>query len=288
MPLMARALIQLNTYNRIKMSFPTSPSNGQVAIVNNIAYQYSVSTNSWQRYVTGINYGGNITAGTLTTTNGLFWANGTPYLNYSNSNVAAYLSSYSGALNPLTLNVGGTTTLGGSVNFNATGYQINNFNGRPMLLQTGGILQVVQTILNTTTSLAPNGTATAVPGMSASITPTSTSSQIWILMTLSYGATGTTYGGYFTRNGTAIGLGVAGSGQQQVGFGMAFSTDANQLNTFPYSYLDSPATTSTVTYQLYVNNDSTSAVYINRSQNDSANSTGKRSISTVTLLEIAR
>jgi len=270
------------------MTFPSSPSSGQVAIVNNIAYQYTAATNSWQRYVTGINYGGNITAGALTTTTGLFWANGTPYLNYSNSNVASYLPSYSGALNPLSLNVGGTSTLGGSINFNATGYQINNFNNRPMLLQTGGVLQVIQTVLNTTTSLTPNGTATAVTGMSASITPTSTSSQVLIIMQLMYGSNSTTYGGYFTRNGTQIGVGVAGSGQQQVGFGMAYSVDANQSNTFVYSYLDTPATTSPVVYQLYLNNDNTNAVYINRSPNDSANNTGKRGISTITLLEIAR
>jgi hypothetical protein len=270
------------------MSFPSSPSSGQISIVNNIAYQYSAATNSWSRYVTGINYGGNVSFGNISTSSGLFWANGTPYLSYSNSNVAAYLPTYGGALTVSTLATGGVTTLGGTLNFSGTGYQITNFNNRPMLLQTGGVLQTIQTVLNTTTSLTPNGTATAVSGMSASITPTSTSSQVLILMQLMYGSSGTTYGGYFTRNGTAIGLGAAGSGQQQVSFGMSYTVDANQSNTFIYSYLDTPATTSAVTYQLYLNNDNTNAVYINRSVTDGATATGKRGISTITLMEIAR
>lgn len=154
-------------------------------------------------------------------------------------------------------------------------------------LPTGAILQVVQTALTSTTTLIANGTATAVSGMSAVITPTSSTSKILVQLMLNYSCIGTTYGGYFTRNGTTIGVGNAGSGQQQVGFGMSFVGDANQTNSFIYNYLDSPATTSALTYQLYVNNDNTATLYVNRSQTDSASATGKRSISTILLYEIA-
>jgi hypothetical protein len=151
----------------------------------------------------------------------------------------------------------------------------------------GMIVQVVQTALTTTTSLNANTTATAVSGMSAVITPTLSTSKILVQMMLNYACQGTTYGGYFTRNSTIIGVGAAGSGQQQCGFGMAYVTDNNQTNSFIYNYLDSPATTSALTYQLYLNNDNSTTVYINRSVTDSAGATGKRSISTITLYEIA-
>jgi len=71
-----------------------------------------------------------------------------------------------------------------------------------------------------------------------------------------------------------------------VSMGMSFPGDSNQSNTFVYSFLDSPGTTSSVTYQFYVNNDNGNAIYINRSVNDQGNTTGKRGISTITLLEV--
>ena len=53
------------------------------------------------------------------------------------------------------------------------------------------------------------------------------------------------------------------------------------------SFLDSPETTSELTYQLYVINDNTVAFNMNRSNADADNATGGRYISTVTLMEIA-
>ena len=42
------------------MAFPTSPSNGQVAVVNNVYYTYNSTTNSWLRTI-GAEYLGNLT-----------------------------------------------------------------------------------------------------------------------------------------------------------------------------------------------------------------------------------
>jgi hypothetical protein len=68
------------------MSFPASPSNGQSAIVNNIAYTYSSTTNTWTRNAVGavLNYfsangallAGNTTSSTSTTTGALQVAGG--------------------------------------------------------------------------------------------------------------------------------------------------------------------------------------------------------------------
>ena len=43
------------------MSFPTSPSNGQSAVVNNITYTYSTSTNSWKRATSTVSPSNSIT-----------------------------------------------------------------------------------------------------------------------------------------------------------------------------------------------------------------------------------
>ena len=44
------------------MSFPTSPTNGQVTVVNQVSYQYSSATNSWTRILSTANV---ITANTI-------------------------------------------------------------------------------------------------------------------------------------------------------------------------------------------------------------------------------
>lgn len=164
--------------------------------------------------------------------------------------------------------------------------QIQSLTGKKILGTTGSILQVVQTVKSDTFSGVANGTELAVTGLTASITPTAATNKIWIIGHIMYSSTGTTYGGWVKRGTTNIGLGSTGTGQQLVSMGMALATDGNQSNTFVYSYLDSPNSTSAQTYAFYVNNDNTNAIYINRSVNDSANSTGKRGISTITLIEV--
>ena len=96
----------------------------------------------------------------------------------------------------------------------------------------------------------------------------------------------TTYGGYFKRGSTIIGVGDADGSKQQVGMGLGYNGDANQANQASYILLDSPATTSATTYQLYLKNDNAVACFFNRSPNDQNNNVGKRGISTITLWEI--
>ena len=156
------------------------------------------------------------------------------------------------------------------------------------LVAPGQIVQVIQGVKYDTFSGAANGTPIAITGISATITPKFATSKVLILAHIMYASTGTTYGGWFRRNGVDIGLGNAGSGQQQVSIGMALATDTNQSNTFPYMFLDSPGSISALTYQFYVNNDNAAAIYINRSVSDGAGAVGKRGISTVTLMEVAQ
>ena len=159
--------------------------------------------------------------------------------------------------------------------------------GKPIHNSTGSILRVVQTVKTNTFTGVANGTALSVTGMSASITPSSTSNKILIIAQIMYSSTGTTYGGWFRRSGVDIGLGEASGSRQRVSMGMALTTDGNQSNTFIYSFLDSPSSTSALTYQLFVNNDNGQTFYLNRSVSDGNASVGKRGISTITLLEVS-
>ena len=156
----------------------------------------------------------------------------------------------------------------------------------------GHIIQVQSIAITSILTTSPNGSSVAVTGFAASITPTLATSKILLLAQINYSVQGvvTTPGCYFTRNGTTIGVGDAGSGQFRVGFSIPCSStgDTNQAAPAGYNFLDSPATTSTLTYQLYVQNDNAYAVYFNRSYADAASATGKRSISTITLMEIAQ
>ena len=162
----------------------------------------------------------------------------------------------------------------------------------------GCIIQVVQGVKSDISGpIVSNGVETIVPGITASITPKFSTSKILINAQICYAATAlsTTYGGYFKRNNNIIAIGNAGAGQQRVSIPMAFSADNNQSMSVPYMYLDSPNSASVLTYQFYVINDNDKPIYINRSVSDYNNyagtgsgpATGKRAISTVTLMEIA-
>jgi hypothetical protein len=122
--------------------------------------------------------------------------------------------------------------------------QIQTDTGKPILNSTGSILQVVQA-----TSTAQTSTLNTFPnyffsGLSASITPSSSTSKILILITGSIqneAAGGGTYTAIF-KNGSVL----WGNGLLQ-----QYSASGNNVSALSLSYLDSPATTSSTTYQYY-------------------------------------
>jgi hypothetical protein len=110
------------------MSFPTSPTNGQIAVVNNVAYEYATANSSWTRVlsianviqanvisanvlnvVQAFSITGNIATGNYFIGNGAFLTGIAAGSSYSNANVAAYLPTYTGNLVSLT---GPITTTG--------------------------------------------------------------------------------------------------------------------------------------------------------------------------------
>lgn len=155
------------------------------------------------------------------------------------------------------------------------------------------VLQVKQTVISS--ALAQTGgnypTWVDLTGYGISITPTSASSKI--MYQISFGAMSQSVGNAIlfriTRNGAVIGVGDASGTRPQVTLRTMRESDTNHTKTAPhFTYLDSPGTTSAVTYQLQWSGESTPTIYVNRSQTDAdGQSYGARSISTVTLWEIA-
>lgn len=90
------------------MAFPSSPTNGQTATVNNIAYTYNSSLNAWTRQIiTEVTLSGNATAN-------YFIGNGSKLTGIdANTSTKSYLNSFDGNIIPsanLTYNLGSTTS----------------------------------------------------------------------------------------------------------------------------------------------------------------------------------
>jgi len=118
-------------------------------------------------------------------------------------------------------------------------------------LPAGSVLQVVQTVL--TGSASTTSTADVSSGLTASITPSSTSNKILLMV-----AGGKAYiaGGAHTivtayRNGSTL-----GSGARSTPIEGAANGANHSLN-----YLDSPSSTSSVTYTIYYRSSTGATAY---------------------------
>jgi hypothetical protein len=140
----------------------------------------------------------------------------------------------------------------------------------------GTVLQVVNVTYGSATSTG--STSRSDTGLSASITPSSSSSKILVFVNMAGCSknSGTSTGPYMAfwlmRNSTDI---IKFEGE----VGYTGNTNANSTGACSTAYLDSPATTSSTTYKVQFNNGAATGgtVAFNSSS----------SVSTITLMEIA-
>ena len=159
----------------------------------------------------------------------------------------------------------------------------------------GGIVQIKQTFISDVKSFTANTyTWTDMPGFNCTIAPTSSSSKIMILVGIgAIHQEGASILGKIVRGSTDIGIGDADGNRMRCGFRMlgADVVNANHSQSFNYTFLDSPATTSATTYKLQVSGPSSSSypMYLNRSVNDSniTDNFRARAASTLTLMEVS-
>jgi len=141
----------------------------------------------------------------------------------------------------------------------------------------GKVLQVVQTVKQDMTSTSSTSYVD-ISGMSVSITPSSASSKILILCTANTSTNNTDAQGKLLRDSTDI----VGTGATNNATMYLRSSNGDTMSPNGIIYLDSPNTTSAVTYKLQWR-VVTDTVYLNRRMGDTAFGT----ISTIIAMEIS-
>jgi hypothetical protein len=173
---------------------------------------------------------------------------------------------------------------------------INNSNGNPMLKQTGGILQVVQTVLPGLFSTSST-TMVDVTGLSVSITPSSSSSKFYVQVTLfGFPSLYTSFANIVrVVGGTSTNLLQATTAGVRPVASISFSQDPTSngpTNTLTQAVLDSPATSSAITYKVQASGrpDGQSGQFLNigaSATDRNTNSYDPRGSSSITVWEIA-
>jgi hypothetical protein len=153
------------------------------------------------------------------------------------------------------------------------------------LATPGVVLQVVNSIKTDTTASA-GAAAWNDSGLSAAIIPSSTSSKILVNVNMSGAHTTSNTWLKIVRDSTDLGLGDAAGSRLQCTFGNFYQfNDGNIMKTHSFQLLDSPSSTSALTYKVQVRSNG-GTYYVNRSVTDGDSVDIGRASSTITLMEI--
>jgi hypothetical protein len=143
-----------------------------------------------------------------------------------------------------------------------------------VIMPTGSILQVKQQVYPTFTQIA-NSSSHVDTGLTLAITPTSTSSKILVTINVNLNTNNAgeqRINGILVRDNTTI----------ETFTNLLGLTASNPSVQVPIVYLDSPSTTSSITYKLQVRGHSGSTFRINNWYFTNGDAT-----STITLMEVA-
>ena len=158
---------------------------------------------------------------------------------------------------------------------------------------SAGIIQVKSTTLTTTFSgVATLGTFLAVTGLTVAITPTSASNKILVMANLN-GTNSTSNQGItaiLTGGNCASYRGDTAGNRQRAAVSQISAANGHMSNNFALLYLDSPATTSAITYGVSINytgtGGGTDTVYVNQGTGDTDFTYVSRTASTITVFEV--
>ena len=155
----------------------------------------------------------------------------------------------------------------------------------------GKVGQIVQGTL-TATFVTSSTSYVDITGLSATITPSSTTSKVLLIAQIAVGGASTQTGNYrFTGGNSDTYVGAASGNKTQAVFGGIETMSASAVGGLMMMYVDSPATTSAVTYkaQVMVGSASAGTVRINLSSTDTSNDTNDRvrGASSLVAIEVA-
>ena len=156
----------------------------------------------------------------------------------------------------------------------------------------GGIIQVRSATKTDAWNMPANNTSFhTVTGLSVTITPTRADSKILVMYDMNWSAQNGHCSCRLMRDSTPIKVGDASGNKTQV-TGQIHYTSTNQydLEQVSGTHMDTPATTSAVTYSMQVGTPYSSSydVYVNYHAEDGANlSWSGRGASTITVMEVS-
>lgn len=151
----------------------------------------------------------------------------------------------------------------------------------------GKVLQVVSNSYDEAVSTTST-TLTEVIGVSAAITPSSSSSKVLVQIMAGVGSGSNNLAGLgIKRDSTAIAISDEATGSRVNVTGGTYSGSSNSIMSTYLTALDSPSTTNEVTYYLTFVARSGYTTYINRTATDGNQQYTYMPVSTVTLMEIA-
>ena len=156
----------------------------------------------------------------------------------------------------------------------------------------GGIIQVVSTTFTGDWSgSSGSNTFDTVTDLNTTITPKFNTSKIFIMVCIGqWDSNGSDQRGglRLLRDSTAICIGDADSNRTRTTVTTVGSNSNTDTNGGTHiHFMDSPSTTSAVTYKVQSMTEGSYTTYINRSASDADSSSISRSASTVTLMEIS-
>ena len=155
----------------------------------------------------------------------------------------------------------------------------------------GAILQVKSSV-KTDTSSSTSATYTDISGLSVAITPTSTSNKILVTCVVQHGGAENSYIPFkVLRGSTLLAPNTQGTGNMSnVSFGGFHNYDSAEygLNSVAWQFLDSPNSTSALTYKIqFASTYNSYVVYINRPQATDNEAFIIYGSSTITVQEVA-
>ncbi len=154
------------------------------------------------------------------------------------------------------------------------------------LIKGGGKIGQVISTLNLTLSTLSTSSFADISGQTVNITPSASSSKILIFNHISCGAGVGRYIMFkLLRDSTSIGAGSDDS--NRIGCVTSINTrDSSALHTVAFQVLDSPSTTSQITYKVQARSNSANAVDFNRTNTDDDYAYIARASSGITVMEV--
>ena len=148
----------------------------------------------------------------------------------------------------------------------------------------GGKIGQVVSVTKTDTFSTSSSSYVDITGLTVNITPSASNSKILVLYTVSGG---TNYHSFtrLLRGSTAISIGDASSSRTRATTGNFYENASGSMAyTYGVNFLDSPSSTSELTYKAQIL--AGGATYVNRSRGDTDAYHGSRLASTITVMEV--